>query len=260
MEEQATTLQEEERPRPREGRRNKPKKTTVGQVILSIIGGIGEILVTAGLIVGLFAFWQVFVTDAQVSGERNKVTQEILKEMPEIPHVLSKDERTDAPPAWTQKLKHGDSLGILHIPKWDDAMIPVEEGTDASVLDLGMAGHYPDTALPGQIGNFSVAGHRRSYGSNFRLINTLGEGDVVVMQTKEAWLIYKYVSKQIVLPDQREVIDPVPNKPGEKPTERLMTMTTCHPEYGNSHRYIVHLKLDHWVPLKSGIPKELWKG
>lgn len=259
MEEQATVT-EEERPKRAKASRPPKKKHTARTVILNIIGGIGEILVTAGLIVGLFAFWQVFVTDAQVAGERHAVTQKFITSTPEIPHVLSTDERTDDPPAWKTEVKHGDTLGVLHVPKWDDAVIPVEEGTDASVLDYGLAGHYTGTALPGEIGNFAVAGHRRSYGSNFRLIDRLGEGDVVVMQTKEAWLIYKYQSHEIVLPDQREVIDPVPNKPGEKPTERLMTMTTCHPEYGNSHRFIVHLKFDHWVPLKSGIPKELWKG
>jgi sortase A len=36
-----------------------------------------------------------------------------------------------------------------------------------------------------------------------------------------------------------------------------MTMTTCHPEYGNSERYIVHLRFESWTPKDTGVPQEL---
>ena len=39
--------------------------------------------------------------------------------------------------------------------------------------------------------------------------------------------------------------------------ESLMTMTTCHPEYGNWQRYIVHLKFESWTPKDTGVPAEL---
>ena len=39
--------------------------------------------------------------------------------------------------------------------------------------------------------------------------------------------------------------------------ERWMTMTTCHPEYGNWQRYIVHLKFESWTPKDTGVPAEL---
>lgn len=225
-----------------------------------MVGVVGELLITAGVIVALFAVWQLFVTDMQVAGETNAVNQKFEQTLPEIPNRISKDERKTPPPQWDKTPTHGDILGTLHIPTWEAAKIPVEEGTDASILDLGLAGHYVGTALPGEIGNFSVAAHRRSYGSNFRRLDELQVGDVVVMQTTKAWLVYKMTSNKIVYPSEGDVIWPVPGQEGVEPTERLMTMTTCHPEYGNSQRFIVHLKLDHWVPIDSGIPKELWKG
>ena len=74
-----------------------------------------------------------------------------------------------------------------------------------------------------------MAAHRRSYGSNFRRIDILQNGDQVVVETKNAWMIYTMYEKEIVLPTQSSVVLPVPNQEGVEPTERLMTMTTCNP-------------------------------
>lgn len=61
-----------------------------------------------------------------------------------------------------------DPWGLLVVPKWNgltgvsddyiDRVVPIKEGTTASVLDTGAAGHFDHTALPGQVGNFSLAG------------------------------------------------------------------------------------------------------
>lgn len=220
---------------------------------------VGEILIIFGLLGCLFAFWDVFVTDWQVADFNTVAVKQLDKKLPSCPNRVSNDIRTDNPPISVLS-DPGEPMAALHIPKWNYMLLPVREGVGSIVLDTGAAGHYPSTAMPGQIGNFSVAAHRRSYGSNFRRIDTLTNGDVVIVETPEAWLIYKMIAKEIVTPDTGQVIAPVPDKPGEKPTERLMTMTTCHPEYGDWQRYIVHLKLDHWVPRSSGIPQELEAG
>ena len=56
-----------------------------------------------------------------------------------------------------------------------------------------------------------------------------------------------------------KTIAPVPGDLSfsETPTERWMTMTTCHPEWSNTERYIVHLKLDSWTPKETGVPAAL---
>lgn len=223
------------------------------------IGAFGELLIIVGLLAGLFAFWDVFVTDWQVASYNNQALTTFQKQTKTCPNRISKDERTSAPSSIGIK-QEGETLGALHVPKWNYMVVPVKESTTQLILNTGAAGHYESTALPGQIGNFSVAAHRRSFGSNFRRIDVLKAGDSVIMETAGEWLVYKVTNHKIVLPTQSDVILPVPEQPGKQPTERLMTMTTCNPEYGNWERYIVHLKFDHWVPRSSGVPKELAGG
>lgn len=232
----------------------KPKKRRS----FDFITFIGEILVTAGVILGLFAFWQVWVTDWQTEPDKELALSDFRKSVKCVQKV-STDIRTDAPPV-EDKPKLAQTFGALHVPSWHFMVLPLKEGTGPKELDLAAAGHYTDTVLPGQIGNFSVAAHRRSRGSSFRHIDDLKKGDKVIVETKKAWYVYRMISNQIVLPTQGDVIAPVPNKPSEKPTKRLMTMTSCHPEYGNSERFIVHLELEYWTPHNAGIPKELAGG
>ncbi|MDO5746256.1 MAG: class E sortase [Actinomycetaceae bacterium] len=223
-----------------------------------VIAWFGELLVTAGVVLGLFAFWQVFVTDMQVEADTKLALTTFYQDV-ECPTAVSSDKRKDAPPA-IEPPEHGATFGALHVPKWEFMVLPLREGATPDVLDKAAAGHYDTTALPGEIGNFAVAAHRRSYGSSFRRIDVLKDGDPVVVETKDAWLVYRVYTHEIVLPERKEVIYPVPNQLNVQPTEQLMTMTTCHPEYGNSERYIVHLKFDYWTPHDAGIPAELEGG
>ena len=48
------------------------------------------------------------------------------------------------------------------------------------------------------------------------------------------------------------VLAPVPDHPGRRPSERLMTMTTCHPKFTASQRMIVYAVLAQKVP--AGLP------
>ena len=152
--------------------------------------------------------------------------------------------------------------GLVHVPTWDWMKIPLAEGTTSYVLDQGWAGHYDMTTQPGGVGNFSVAGHRRTYGNNFRWIDRLSQGDKVVVEVDDHYLVYSMVSSEIIDatdPTQMRVVAPVIDDESwsETPTERWMTMTTCHPEYGNWQRYIVHLKFESWTPKDTGVPAEL---
>ena len=72
-----------------------------------------------------------------------------------------------------------------------------------------------------------------------------------------AYYVYYVTGSEIVQPNDVQVIAPVPNKPGEEPTERMLTMTACHPMYSAAERYITYAKYDHWVDRSKGIPKEL---
>lgn len=224
-----------------------------------LIAVVGVIAIIAGVCALGWSAWMTWGTDAVTTPKMEQKVSEYRQENP-LPTATASTEdiRVDDPPVETKKA-YGETIGIIHVPSWNNMEIPIIEGSGQEILDAGNAGHYEETAYPGEVGNFSVAGHRRTYGSNFRHLDKLGEGDVVIVETDSAWLVYRWTSSEVVDPSHVESILPVPNSPGTTPTQRLMTMTTCYPEYGNSERLVAHFVLDHWVPKSSGVPSELGK-
>ena len=104
-------------------------------------------------------------------------------------------------------------------------------------------GHMPGTAMPGQLGNLVVSGHRTTYGAPFSRLDELEVGDPVVVETRDAWFTYTVTGSEIVAPSAVEVAYPVPGQAGATPTRRLMTLTTCHPRYSARQRLIVSAEL-----------------
>ncbi len=224
-----------------------------------LMGVIGELLITAGVFLGLFVVWQLWWTsfrlEGAVAGEIasfQEVNPSAVEETGDGP-VYTDVQRTDAPPA-VGEVEEGEIYALLHVPRWNYKVMPIAQGTTEYVLNNGWAGHYVETQQAGEIGNFALAAHRRTYMNNFRRIDTLEDGDAVVVETAEAWLVYKVYGREIVDPSQTRVILPVPNEPGVEPTKRIMTMTTCHPEFGNAERFIVWSEMAYWVPKSEGIP------
>ncbi|WP_228265970.1 class E sortase [Microlunatus elymi] len=123
----------------------------------------------------------------------------------------------------------GDAIALLSIPAIGLHEIPVLEGTSDDVLARGI-GHYSQTADPGQVGNFAVAGHRITHGEPFSKLLELNRGDQVVVETRTK--IYTYAidnaPKKLTVTDTDSwVLDPVPGKPNAEPTKKLITLTTC---------------------------------
>lgn len=62
----------------------------------------------------------------------------------------------------------GDGIAMLYVPALGpDFSFTVLEGTGQDTLATG-PGHYIDTAMPGQPGNFGLAGHRVGKGAPFK--------------------------------------------------------------------------------------------
>jgi sortase A len=122
------------------------------------------------------------------------------------------------------------AMAILTIPKFGaDYRVPILVGTSDYALGRGV-GWYESTQLPGQIGNFAIAGHRITHGEPFARLLELQPGDKVIIETKT--YIFTYVidespSKLTVKDVDTWVIDPVPGKTGIKATQALITLTTC---------------------------------
>ncbi|QGN35732.1 class E sortase [Microlunatus sp. Gsoil 973] len=123
----------------------------------------------------------------------------------------------------------GDAIALLSIPSIGVREVPVLEGTSQGVLARGI-GHYRRTAGPGEVGNFAVAGHRITHGAPFADLLKLNTGDPVVVETRTWIFTYRVDTpprKLTVEDTEGWVIDPVPGHPGQHPTSRLITLTTC---------------------------------
>ena len=132
---------------------------------------------------------------------------------------------------------------MLHVPSLAgfDPWVVVE-GTSTGVLKTG-PGHIRGTALPGEVGNVVLSGHRTTYGAPFARLGELRPGDQVVLETRDRWLTYTVSGTQIVAPTAIEVTYPVPGQRNATPTERLLTLTTCHPRYSARQRMVVRATL-----------------
>jgi sortase A len=148
--------------------------------------------------------------------------------------------RTDfAASAQTYRLgqvKVGNALTRLEIPTIDlDTM--VVEGTTPAALRAG-AGHYPDTPLPGELGNVAIAGHRTTYGRPFNRMDELKPGDKVILTTPIGKHTYEVMATPwVVSPD-----DWTPIK-DYKRGGSFLTLTSCHPEGSAAYRIVVRAQL-----------------
>lgn len=221
-----------------------------------LIGFIGELLITAGIFLLLFLVWQLWWTSFELEGDVRAEIASFQEEFPVVSDAYTDVQRTDDPPV-VAEVAYGQIYALLHVPRWNFRVMPIAQGTGPDVLNNGWAGHYPETQQAGEIGNFALAAHRRTYMNNFRRIDTLEDGDPIVVETDEAWLVYEVYGREIVDPSATRVVLPVPNDPGAVPTKRIMTMTTCHPEFGNSERFVVWSEMKYWVPKTEGIPEIL---
>ena len=127
-------------------------------------------------------------------------------------------------------LSSGDVIGLIEIEALE-LKYPIVEGADSKQLAYGI-GHIPDTAAIGSIGNCVLAGHRGSrYGTYFKYLNRLSEGDTVKVMDKEGNVyLYEVVSS--------EVVGPYDNSVKAQGEETELTLLTC--ENSGTMRLIYH--------------------
>lgn len=216
------------------------------------VGGVvGELLITAGVVVLLFIAYQLVWTNVQADRAATAKSDALERTW---------EERTPETPEFDLPLKNGEAFALLRIPRLgDDYRVPVVEGVSLDDLAQGV-GHYPETALPGEIGNFSVAGHRATNGEPFAYLDQLQTGDDVVVETGTKWYTYEVFKEYIVAPTQVGVILPVPNQPDSVPRRQLLTLTTCNPRWDSYERLIFHAKLVEALPKGEGRPAALGGG
>lgn len=126
----------------------------------------------------------------------------------------------------------GDVIGVLNIPKID-LEVAIKRGIDNEILKDAV-GHFENTSMPGECGNFAVAGHR-AYTSNkfFSNLDELQVGDEINVLSGNEEFKYKVNNIEVITPDKVEVVD-ASNK-----NKKEITLVTCTPKYIGSHRLIV---------------------
>ncbi|HEX2905197.1 MAG TPA: class E sortase [Jatrophihabitans sp.] len=266
-----------------------------GETIRRIVFGTGEALITLGLVLVLFAVYEVWVSNIFADRKQHQAQQQLAQAWHTGQDPLHGEDKLNLPAGKQVVLPLGDGFANLYIPAFGkDYVKTVIQGTDDADLDRG-PGHYVSSQVPGQIGNFALAGHRVGKGEPFLNLDQLRPGDKIVVQTASNWYIYTVLGSQpayqaalkltgsarsdaiaaalaatdqqgvpgreIVSPSAVQVIAPVPDHPGQSPTRALLTMTTCHPKYTANQRMVVHAVLTRAVAAKgTALPKELAGG
>ncbi|MFE4329450.1 MULTISPECIES: class E sortase [unclassified Streptomyces] len=221
-----------------------------------IVRTFSELCITVGALIVLFVVYVLFwtgvkaadATEGQIDTLRDRWAQGTVSAP--APHTPP----TGAPPA-PAAYRDGKPFAMLYIPRFGKGWEwPVLENTEVRTLQKGL-GHYAGTARLGARGNFAVAGHRRTYGDPFKDFPKLRPGDAVVLTDGTTWFTYRIDKKPYrTVPGDIGVIGPVPRKSGFDGPGRYLTLTTCDPEWGSSHRLIAWAHLDATQPVTDGKP------
>ena len=222
------------------------------RALRAVVHGLGELSITLGLLLLLFVAWQLWWTDVESDRTQLATTRGLertwQRELPVVPPSSAK-------PAVRQvaDVPAGEAFALIRVPRFGaDYVRPIVAGTELSVLERGV-GHYDGTAGPGEVGNFALAGHRVTYGKPFNQIAELRPGDPIVIETRTTWYVYRVQRHTIVTPDRVDVVAPVPERPGVVATQRMLTMTACHPEFSARQRYVVFSRLAQTVAKTGGV-------
>jgi sortase A len=219
-----------------------------------VLGAVGRVLVTVGLLLLLFVAYQLWGTgiyQARAQGDlEQQFKQSLERNRPGTTPATSPSPTTtstDAPATPT-------TLGPITVPPAGDVVarigIPklgvdqyVVEGVNVDDLRKG-PGHYPSTQLPGHEGNAAIAGHRTTYGAPFGDLDQLVPGDRIVVTTVQGKFRYTVTEQRVVDPSEISVLDPSQDPARAGHELATLTLTTCNPKYSAEQRLIIRAQLD----------------
>lgn len=225
-----------------------------------VVRTFSELCLTLGTLIVLFVVYVLYWTGVQADSASAGQIDTLQRAWTSTP--------AGAPPApgkpsTLPAYAPGEGIAVMYVPRLGrDWKWPVLEGTGADVLKKGL-GHYAATGLLGATGNFAVAGHRRTHGDPFKDFPRLRAGDAVVLTDGTTWFTYRIVRAPYrTVPTDVGVVAPLPtsfgrNAAGFDGPGRYLTLTTCEPEWGSSHRLIAWAHLDATRPVADGRPQAL---
>jgi len=201
----------------------------------TLIRGFGELCLTVGVILLLFIAYLFWGTAWQASNAQHAFASQLNRQWAQSGSSSTPfDPRPDA-----LHLVTGQPFAFIRIPAFGKSWrFTIIQGTTLAQLNVS-PGHVPGTQLPGQLGNFAVAGHRVTAGNPFWSEPSLKNGDLIYVETQANTYTYRVVGKRWVAPTDLSVLDAVPGHPHAQPTQRLITLITCDPAWTGTHRVIV---------------------
>ncbi|WP_255579486.1 class E sortase [Cryobacterium sp. PAMC25264] len=246
------------------GRRAQRAASTPARRRVSVIGVLGEVLITGGVLVLLFLAWQLWWNDAVMAASQSRAAESISKGWIENagpdPKPAPVTEEGYGDPVVAAAPDNATAFAVLYVPRFGATyQRTVAQGTGTDVLnspDLGI-GHYPGTQMPGEVGNFAIASHRSANGGGMHVINELQLNDAIYVQTADGYYTYRFRDFEYVPPSAIDAIAPVPHDPSATAVDRLITLTTCNPLFSTAERIIAYGVFESWQPISAGPPAEL---
>jgi sortase A len=134
----------------------------------------------------------------------------------------------------------GESFALLSIPRLREQVwqTPILHGVGDDELQSGV-GHYPNSALPGEPGNFALAGHRTAHGEPFTAFDQLKSGDEIIVRIGEDQFVYTLVRDAVVDPSDTWVVSQrAADQLLASTNDAIITLVTCTPKWSTSQRWV----------------------
>lgn len=207
------------------------------EALRTVLRGLGQLLITAGVVVLLFCVYELKFTSQYTAQQQKKLDRQLVQEWVHPPPPTG----PQGPAVPVSVL--GSAFARIYLPTLGPKEVHVVvEGVSHEDLKKG-PGHFPGTDLPGQLGNVVISGHRTTYGAPFNRLDELHVGDAIVLETRTMFYTYTVQRLFVVKPSAIGVTYHVPDHAGAVPTQRLLTLTTCNPKYSARTRLIVRALL-----------------
>ena len=219
-------------------------------MLLQFISGTAILL---GMLAGVFfawAYWGVGMDVGTVTRDLETATTTRIEtaDWDKVAALRHDEPPVEAAPA------EGELFAYIHVPHLGkDWKRPIQQGVSDRILASLGAGHYPQTAMPGQVGNSAYAGHDTP--GDFGAFYDLPEGSEVIIEGASHWYVYKLTRHLITIAQDTGVLDA-----DAAGVQRGITLTTCWPQYvaeDTGQRFVWHGVFAGWATKADGVPASL---
>lgn len=173
-------------------REESPPTSGGGRVLRTGVRTLGEVFITLGVIILLFLVYELYVTNFFSAAKQAEASQSLAQRWAGHERQLHVD-----PAA-------GKAFARIYIPSFGvDYSFTIQEGVGARALSVG-PGHYADSAMPGEPGNFAIAGHRVGKGAPFNDLDLLRSCDAMVIETATDFFVYRVLPMEDQMRDWQQ--------------------------------------------------------